>query len=121
MNFTEYLYRKYNSSIPFIQKNIPVNIENNQTDNKLKEDLDNVDQLLLFIKSNYHTNNVVFVLHPEVGDEYLDLLKKHELKYFRIEKNIQNWAIKNDIHWTCDAHEEIAKQVTSYLENINNF
>lgn len=122
--FIYYLYRKnihlfneLNGGKKLSDKN--KNIAKNALDIS-HEDLIQIGDLLSFIIQNYNSGNVLFVFHPNSNKELINLTRKKGFKVFEIkkEKNV-NWKTKKDGHWNCQAHKQIANQVSLFLETID--
>ncbi len=118
LNFTEYLYRKNAGKLLMILNNKPKVKHKNTNKIKNKLIINRYKLVLTYIKVNYKTENIVFIFHSTVSDEIVNIVNNFEIKNFKIQKNIDSWIIKNDIHWTCEAHNEIAKQVSGFLDEL---
>lgn len=120
LNFTEYLYRKYYKDIQslILKTSIWKTKKHFLKKNQPKLDLAKIKVLLNFVEENYHTEKVVFIFHPNVNDNLIKIVDNYGIKNFKLKRNIDNWIIKNDIHWTCEAHFEITKQVSLFLDEF---
>ena len=117
--FFYYLYRK-NLDL-FQGDNVPLkkNSVKLKKDNLSRENIQMVSKLLLFLRENYETKNIVFILHPNTEDEIYKISLVHGFKVFRLkEPSDKNYQTKNHGHWNCYGNEEMAKQVSQFLENI---
>ena len=117
--FPYYLYRK-NLHL-FQDKNKKTKIDILKQVELSKENLILISKLLAFIKNSYKTNNVVFVLHPNVEDEIYEVSLESGIKTFRLEVPVnKDYKTKNHGHWNCYGHKEIARQVSSFLDSLSN-
>ena len=79
-----------------------------------------ISRLLDFIKKNYKTNNVIFILQPNVEDKIYDISLKSGFKTFRLEYPAdRNYKTKNHGHWNCYGHEKMANQVSHFLKTLS--
>jgi hypothetical protein len=85
-----------------------------------KKQMDQISELLLFVRKNYKTKNITLVLRPHANEQLLDLLKDYNFNVILLVDNMEkDWTFEYDSHWTCIGHEEAAKQVKNSLKSMN--
>lgn len=123
--FIYYLYRKniqlfnrLNGGKELSESN---KIINRNASELSSENLTQISDLLDFIIQNYNCSNVVFVFHPDSNKDLINLSRSKGFITLELikDKNV-NWKTKNDGHWNCLAHQEIAKQVSLFINKISN-
>ena len=119
--FFYYLYRKNLDLFQVNNKPLKKNSGNLKEDRISKENLKLISRLLLFLKNNYETKNVVFILHPNTIDEIYEISLESGFKVFRLkEPPNKDYQKKNFGHWNCYGNEEMAKQVSHFLETLSH-
>jgi len=83
-------------------------------------DYGKIQMLLTFVKKNYQTDNVILVFSPDSDSKLIDLVKENNFQTIELKaSNYKLWQFPTDSHWSCYGHEEAAKQVSKYLEQIS--
>lgn len=111
--FAYFLYRNY-----FVGK-MDIGIDSRDIMHS-KIDYDKIQALLNFVKNNYQTNNILLVFRPDSDKKLVELVKENNFQTLELQaSNYKSWQFPNDNHWTCYGHEQAAKQVCKYLEQIS--
>lgn len=78
---------------------------------------DEVQKLLKYTVENYTIEDKVLVFFPNSGDDIIEACKAKGFKTIKLDagKDNKSWTFDYDKHWTCYGHEQVAKQVSSYL------
>jgi len=85
--------------------------------------VDGVKKLLQFISKKYTLNNKVLIFRPGSDRAVVKLCADAGFKTYLLQGNPLKWRqSKDDSHWSCQGHEEAAKQVKSIIEeNIRDY
>ena len=90
-----------------------VNPENN--DEKLP--IEDVAELIDYVKENYQLTNTIFVFKPDNNNEIIELCRQAGIKTFLLDDdNDESWIFEHDRHWTCYGHHQVAKQVKVFIQ-----
>jgi hypothetical protein len=76
------------------------------------------EKLLVFIKNNYETKDIVVFLHPDTEESYRKLLEKHGFNCYQFKtKSKRNWGKneKDQAHWSCYGFHEASKQIINFI------
>ena len=100
------------------------NNENNADFRKDKNDISvneikSIERLLSIVSKRYNLNTIIFVCHPNVNNQLIELLSKNKLNYFKLKEPVnKTWKLKGDGHWNCYGHYYMAQQVADFLNKI---
>jgi hypothetical protein len=105
----------------FLYRNYLVKSTNVSTNNRdLKQtniDYVKIQLLLDFVKKNYFTDNIILVFSPDSDKNLIELVKENNFQTFELKStNYKSWQLANNSHWSCNGHEEAAKQVSKYID-----
>ena len=120
LKFDYYFYRKN----LHLFRSKPTNKENNTNFRKNKNDLSadeikNIEKLLLIVSKRYNLDTIIFVCHPDINDQLVELLSENKLTYLKLEEPVNKiWKLKGDGHWNCYGHYYMAQQAANFLNNI---
>ena len=93
-------------------------------DNKIITDKFNkiyFQKLFIFCNKNYNTKKLIFIFHPNTNQIFINFAKAYKIKYILLNSKEDNtWLLKNDYHWSCYGHKQVAYQIKKQLRNIIN-
>ncbi len=117
----------YNLKFPlYLYRRFPLNIFKKKTKQHLTQKKDETEKelnkfikyqkLVKFMKNNYYTTNIVFVVKPNNPAELTKLLKNENFNVIELSMGEdKTWSFVDDHHWTCFGHKRAASQVSRYL------
>ncbi|MDC1462615.1 hypothetical protein N8382_08905 [Polaribacter sp.] len=75
------------------------------------------DQLIKYCSENYDLSNLIFVMHPEMNDQIIELVQEYGFKIISLNSNNdKSWKVgPHDSHWSCYGHSQVASQIASKL------
>lgn len=78
------------------------------------------NQLIKYSSENYNLSNLIFVVHPEMNDQIVELLEEYDFKIIRLNSDKdKSWKIgPHDSHWSCYGHSQVAIQVAFKLNEF---
>ncbi|MEO9891004.1 hypothetical protein [Aurantibacter sp.] len=104
--FAYYLFNKisakntHSKAIAIPKKDIP------------KNDIKLYHKLLDYIKRNYNTTKVIYIIKPKTPKYITSLLQQLNYNYLVLDSsNDSSWSFDFDAHWTCYGHEKVAQQI----------
>ncbi len=116
--FIFYLYRRFplaNLKSIFNKKQ---SVEEKVTKNeKGAIELKKIKNLLDFVVSNYEIAGKTLVFHPSTNIKIIQKVKAVGFDVIILDDDDDNksWTFEYDNHWNCYGHEQVAKQVATYL------
>jgi len=82
-----------------------------------------INELMDFIKSNYPTEKLTLVFHPNSNTKIINICESKDFKTIVLDStNDNSWSFEFDTHWTCYGHKQAAEQVSQniQIDFINN-
>ncbi|MBU3676175.1 MAG: hypothetical protein FGM54_03210 [Chitinophagaceae bacterium] len=78
------------------------------------------DLLFQYCRSHYNLNNFLWVFHAGVDPRIIATAQQHGIKTILLqEPYLHAWARnKNDLHWSCEGHQAISRQVADSLKPL---
>lgn len=115
----KYFYYLYRKNIDWFKTDKKKEIIKNEQ-RVIEFDENEMDDIIRFVRRKYDLDNTTFIFHPETNSDLIEYLNKKELKVYHLTKDDKdNWDKREDGHWSCFGHHQVALQVASILEKSN--
>lgn len=104
-----YLYLRFKSQ---------AELERKHSGPEVAVDMKNVTKCFNYCKQHYNIKKIIMVFHPATDPALIHLAKQYGFRTISLEfeGNKSKWVINNaDPHWSCYAHEQIVKQISTVL------
>ncbi len=117
VKFLYYLYQKFITN--FSRKSNKTGKQEKKLNNNLKYKF--YTELLKYTKDNYKIDNKILVFHPNSDSLIIAEAKRLGFNALLLDSTgDKTWTFDYDAHWSCYGHEKAAKQVASFLVDLNN-
>lgn len=111
-----YFYNNY--PLNFSKSKNKIDIKKKKRDKIDFKYINEIKNLLEFVKQHYNLANKILVFHPKSKQEIINLCKQigFNVIVLSVNEDDKSWSFEHDSHWTCYGHNQVANQVTTFLK-----